>query len=82
MERNFRKPFLVNSQVPINIVSALVELKKTRNKIIHELERTRDFELFFRGTVAIACCIYTMCDESAGVIKVYPWEDYHGKYTS
>jgi hypothetical protein len=81
MESNFRKPFAIEGQVvPRNIVTALVELKRERNRIVHEMEHTCDFELSFRYVVAIACCIYTLCDTSGRALKVYPWEDYHGKY--
>ncbi|MBI5461837.1 MAG: hypothetical protein HY941_06600 [Gammaproteobacteria bacterium] len=81
MENNFRKPFAIEGQVvPRNIVTALVGLKRERNRIVHEMEHTCDFELSFRYVVAIACCIYTLCDTSKRPLKVYPWEDYHGKY--
>ena len=78
---NFCKPFGFNkTKVPSQIVSALVELKFQRNRIVHKLEHASEFELFFRCVVAVACCIYFCWNGAKSELKIYPWYDYHGKY--
>lgn len=81
MLENFCKPFGFDaSRVPDSIVSALVELKRQRNSIVHELEHATDFEFYFRCVMAITCCIYFCWHGAKTEIKSYPWYDYHGKY--
>lgn len=78
---NFCRPFgFDKSKVPEPIVAALVELKRQRNSIVHEIEHASEFELFFRCTVAIACCIYCCWGGAASELKIYPWYDFYEKY--
>jgi len=70
----FCKPFgFAVQQVPENIVSALIALKKQRNLIVHELQQANDFELYFRCVVSILCCIYFCCPNAKAELKIYPW---------
>jgi hypothetical protein len=81
MLHNFCRPFgFDTSEVPEQVISALVELKRQRNIIVHELEHASEFELFFRCVVAVACCIYFCWSGAESELKIYPWYDYHDKY--
>jgi len=78
---NFCRPFgFDKSKVPSQIISALVEIKRQRNIIVHQLQHTSTFELFFRHVIAIACCIYFSWNGAKSELKIYPWFDYDDKY--
>ena len=80
MEHGFRQPFALSCAVPKSIVAALVRLKRQRNAIVHELRHVDEFEIAFRSVVAIACFLGLHCDSSVREIRVFPWEDFHGKF--
>lgn len=83
MKEGFAKPFGFNaSDIPDDIVEALVYLKSERNGIVHNLEHSHDFLDCFRSVMAIACCIYflTPNPDARKEIKIYPWEDFHSKF--
>lgn len=80
---NFCKPFgFEKSKIPPQIIFALVKLKCQRNRIVHDLKHATasEFELFFRCVVAVACSIYFCWSGAENKLKIYPWEDYEGKY--
>ncbi len=80
---NFCKPFGFNkAKIPIGAIVALVELKKERNKIVHELRRSDSFELMFRCVMMVASSIYFQCPRARKELKIYNWTDYHDKYKS
>jgi len=81
MKEGFAIPFgFRSSDVPDNIVEALVYLKFVRNRIVHDLDHSPDFVDCFRSVVAIVCCIYFLTPSAHKEIKIYPWEDHHGRY--
>jgi len=78
---NFCRPFgFVTAKIPAGTIIALVELKKERNMIVHELQRSRAFEKMFRCVVMVASSIYFQCPEARKELKIYPWYDFHDKY--
>lgn len=83
MLENFCKPFNFDlASVPETVVKALVELKKQRNTIVHDLSHSNNFEQSFRYVVAIMCCIYFCWGEAKAELKIFPWHDYHDKFQS
>jgi hypothetical protein len=77
----FCRPFkFETNKVPDCAIEALVRLKKERNKIVHELMCSRNFELIFRCIVIIACSIYFQMEDSQGTLKIFPWHDYNDKF--
>jgi len=73
MIEGFCKPFgFSEGQIPINVVFALIALKKQRNLIVHQLQQAKDFELYFRCVVSIICCIYFCWPHGKEALEIYP----------
>ena len=83
MKASFCKPFGFDpAKIPDEIITGLVELKRERNEIAHELHLCHDFETYLRIVAAVSCCIYFNTPGSHKSLDVYPWDDYHDKYGS
>jgi len=72
MIEGFCKPFGFSvGQIPVNVLSALIALKKQRNLIVHQLQQAKDFELYFRCVVSIICCIYFCWPNAKEALEIY-----------
>ena len=80
-KRGFAKPFRANSsKIPGYVVKRLINIKKTRNKFMHEGRGSLHFDIFFSSVIATVVFIHLLLLPSDKEISVYPYEDYHGKW--
>lgn len=76
------KPFMCKAnKVPKYVVQRLVEIKSVRNEFMHEGSSDIDFDDFFGAVVGTVAFLHFMVLPSENEITLYPYYDYHEKWS-
>ncbi len=71
-----------SSRIADWVIERLATIKKARNAYAHEGDKSITFDGFFADVVSIICVLQFLLLPHDKQIKIYPYYDYHGKWTS